>query len=153
MEISSEYHTFLFMMTSSNGNIFHITGFCAGNSPVTGEFTAQRPVTRSFDVFFDLRLNKQLSEQSWGWWFETPSGSLWRHSNVQFCTWWSSCWIISCANMIWNLYILFHLHCMTWTQISYCLVCQWYSIFYSTVHTTICCAMPLWDSNLSLNYP
>ena len=44
---------------------------CAGNSPVTGEFTAQRPVTRSFDVFFDLRLNKRLNKQSWGWWFET----------------------------------------------------------------------------------
>ena len=44
---------------------------CAGNSPVTGEFPAQRPVTRSFDVFFDLQLNKRLSKQSWGWWFET----------------------------------------------------------------------------------
>ena len=53
----------------------------AGNSPVTGEFPAQRPVTRSFDVFFDLRLIKRLSKQSWGWWFETPSSSLWRHSN------------------------------------------------------------------------
>ena len=31
---------------------------CAGNSPITGEFPAQRPVTRNFDVFFDLRLNK-----------------------------------------------------------------------------------------------
>ena len=41
----------------------------------------QRPVTRSFDVFFDLRLNKRLSKQSWGWWFETPSFPLWRHSN------------------------------------------------------------------------
>ena len=39
---------------------------CAGNSPVTGEFSAQRPVTRSFDVFFDLRLNKRLSKQQWG---------------------------------------------------------------------------------------
>ena len=55
---------------------------CAGNSPVTGEFPAQRPETRSFDVFFDLRLNKRLSKQSWGWWFETPSWSLWRHCNV-----------------------------------------------------------------------
>ena len=36
----------------------------AGNSPVTGEFPAQRPVTRSFCVFFDLRLNKRLSKQS-----------------------------------------------------------------------------------------
>ena len=43
---------------------------------------AQRPVTRSFDVFFDLRLNKRLSKQSWGWWFETPSCPLWRHCNV-----------------------------------------------------------------------
>ena len=55
---------------------------CAGNSPVTGEFPSQRPVTRSFDVFFDLRLNKRLSKQTQGWWFETPSGSLWRHCNV-----------------------------------------------------------------------
>ena len=37
---------------------------CAGNSPVTGEFPAQRPVTRGFDVFFDLRLNKRLSKES-----------------------------------------------------------------------------------------
>ena len=58
-----------------------LLALCAGNSPVTGEFPAQRPVTRSFDVFFDLRLNKQLSKQSWGWWFEMPSRSLWRHCN------------------------------------------------------------------------
>ena len=55
---------------------------CAGNSPVLGEFPAQRPVTRSFDVLFDLCLNKRLSKQSWGWWFETPSRPLWRHRNV-----------------------------------------------------------------------
>ena len=36
---------------------------------------------RSFDVFFDLRLNKRLSKQSCGWWFATPSRSLWRHCN------------------------------------------------------------------------
>ena len=55
---------------------------CAGNSPVPGEFPAQRPVTRSFDVFFDLRLNKRLSKQPWSWWFETPAWSLWRHRNA-----------------------------------------------------------------------
>ena len=54
----------------------------AGNSSVTGEFPAQRPVTRSSDVFFELCLNKRLSKQSWDWWFETPSCSLWRHRNV-----------------------------------------------------------------------
>ena len=69
------------MMTSSNGNIFALLALCAGNSPVHGEFPAQRPVTRSFDVFLDLRLNKRLSKQSWGWWFETLSWPLWRHSN------------------------------------------------------------------------
>ena len=45
----------------------------AGNSPVPGEIPAQSPVTRSFDVFFDLHLNKRLSKHSWCWWFETPS--------------------------------------------------------------------------------
>ena len=54
---------------------------CAGNSPVPDEFPTQRPVTRSFDVFFDLRPNKRLSKQSWGWWFDTPSRPLWRHRN------------------------------------------------------------------------
>ena len=53
----------------------------AGNSPVTGDFPSQRPVTRSFHVFFDLHLNKRLSKQSLGWWFETPSCSLLRHCN------------------------------------------------------------------------
>ena len=58
-----------------------LLALCAGNSPVTGEFPAQGPVTRNFDVFFDLRLNKRLSKQSGGWWFEMPSRSLWRHCN------------------------------------------------------------------------
>ena len=47
----------------------------------------QKPVTRSFDIFFDLRLNKRFIKQSWGWWFGTPSRPLWRHSNVG-----STCW-------------------------------------------------------------
>ena len=54
----------------------------AGNSPVTGEFPTQRPVTWSFDVFFNLRPNKRLSKQSWDWWFEMPSRSLLRHCNA-----------------------------------------------------------------------
>ena len=77
-----------------------LLAICAGNSPVPGEFPAQRPVTRSFDVFFDLRLNKRLSKQPWGWWFETPAWSLWRHRNEcgncfhvfpplwSGCSWW-----------------------------------------------------------------
>ena len=59
-----------------------LLAICAGNSPVACEFPTQRPVTRGFDVFFDMRLNEWLSKQSWGWWFETPSRPLWRHSNA-----------------------------------------------------------------------
>ena len=58
-----------------------LLAICTGNSPVPGEFPAQRPVTRSFDVSFDLHPNKRLSRQWWGWWFETPSCPLWRHRN------------------------------------------------------------------------
>ena len=68
-----------YMMTSSNGSISALLDICAGNSPVTGEFRAQRPRRQSFDVFFDLRLNKRWSKRSWGWWSETPSRPLWRH--------------------------------------------------------------------------
>ena len=71
------------IMTSSNGNIFRVTGH------LCGKFTGHRwipltirSVTRRFYVFFDLRLNKWLSKQSWGWWFETPSRPLWRHCNA-----------------------------------------------------------------------
>ena len=53
-----------------------LQALCAGNSPVPGEFPAERPVTRSFDILFDPCPNKRLSKQSWGWWFQTPSRSL-----------------------------------------------------------------------------
>ena len=59
-----------------------LLALCVGNSPVTGEFPSQRPVTRSLDVFFDLRLNKRLSKQSRGWWFKASSCSLSRHCNM-----------------------------------------------------------------------
>ena len=70
------------MMTSSNRNIFHILALCAGNSLVIGKFPSQKPGTRGLDIFFDLCLNKQLSKQLWGWCFEMPSHSSWRHCNV-----------------------------------------------------------------------
>ena len=58
-----------------------LLAICAGNWPLPGEFPAQRPVTQSFDVYFDLRPNKRLSKQSWGWWFVTLSCPLYRHRN------------------------------------------------------------------------
>ena len=68
------------MMISSNGNIFALLALCAGNSPVTGEFPSQRPVTRGIGVSFDLGLNKRLSKQSRRCrWFKTPSRLLWRY--------------------------------------------------------------------------
>ena len=88
------YHQY--MLTSSNGNIFSVTGhLCAefaGHRWIpaenSGEF--QRGIHRSpvnsphkgqCDIFFDLHLNKRLSKHWWGWWFETQSHPLWRLCN------------------------------------------------------------------------
>ena len=79
-----------FMMTSSNGNIFRVAGHLCGEFIGPGEFPAQRSVTRNFDVFLDLRLNKWLSKQSRRWWFETPSNSLWRHCDAMSSPIWCS---------------------------------------------------------------
>ena len=84
MRCPSSMKYWLYMMTSSNGNIFRVTGPLCGEFTGPGEFPTQRPVTRSFDVFFDLRLNKRLSKHSWGWWFETLSWSLWSHHNDEW---------------------------------------------------------------------
>ena len=54
-----------------------LLALCAGKPPVTGESPSQRPVARSFDVFFDLRLKKRLSKHSRRRWFEKPSSQLW----------------------------------------------------------------------------
>ena len=71
-------------MTSSNGNVFRVIG------PLCGEFIGHRwiPLTKAsgaelwFFLFcFYLRLNKRLSKQLWGWWFETPLSPLCRHCN------------------------------------------------------------------------
>ena len=109
---------YVWAMTSSNGNIFRVTG------PLCGEFTGhrwipQRPATQSFDVFFDLCLNKRLSRQSWGWRFETPSRSLWRHCDVftvaLSCT---AAWIV--VNIVvhidyWNLNISIEPYASGWS--------------------------------------
>ena len=73
------------MMTSSNGHFPRYWPFVR----VTGEFPAQRPVMRSFHVFLDLRSYKRLSKQWWGWWFETPSHSLWHHCNAKIPQLWN----------------------------------------------------------------
>ena len=69
------------MMTSSNGKFFRFTG------PLCGEFTGHRwiPRTKASDAELWCS-NKRLSKHSWGWWFETPSHSLWRHGNdIPYC--------------------------------------------------------------------
>ena len=80
-----------------------LLAICAGNSPVTGEFPTQRPVTQSFDVLFDLRLNKRLSKQWWGWWFEMPSCPLWCHCT--FLCAYNAVYILIFGKMyMWNLF-------------------------------------------------
>ena len=78
-----------------------LLALCEENSPVPVD-SPQRPVTRSFDVFFDLRLNKWLSKQSRRRWFETPSCPLWRHCHViQLNQHWCNCNLIQ-LNQHWN---------------------------------------------------
>ena len=82
-------------MTSSNGNIFRVTGL------LCEEFTGHRWIPRTkasdanFDIFFELRLNKQLSKQSWDWWFETPSCSLWHQCNGYETTWQHAVYLVN----------------------------------------------------------
>ena len=68
---------------SSNGNICRVTGHLCGELTGHRWIPLQRPVTRSFDVIFDLRLNKRFSLQSWGWWFEALPRPIWRQCNVK----------------------------------------------------------------------
>ena len=91
-----------------------LLAICAGNSPVPGEFPTQRPVTRSFGVYLDLRPNQRLSKQSWGWWFETASRPLWRHRNIYICLYfhpqgWAykiiQTYNIFTSNLTWYIYI------------------------------------------------
>ena len=87
-----------------------LLALCAGNSPVTGVFPSQRPVTRSFDVFLDLRLNKRSSKQLWGWRFKTPSRSLLRHViNISLHTYFHS--------NAWHLGLLSHTFWQSWTDL------------------------------------
>ena len=118
-----------YMMTSSNGNIFRVTGPLCGEFTGPGEFPTQRPVTRSFDVYFDLRLNKRLSKQPWGWWFETPSWSLWRQRNdIEF----ACSFVLPC--FVWYIYIIdshfIHvIHLITFSRVCFNGICfsqfQW----------------------------
>ena len=82
------------MMPSSNGNVFRVT------DPLCREFTGHRwiPRTKVSDAelwwFLWYAPHKRSSKQSWGWWFETPSGSLWRHCNVYHA--WYTCSCLPC---------------------------------------------------------
>ena len=74
-----------------------LPALCERNPPVTGRFPSQRPVTRSFDIFFDLRLNKRLSKQSKLRWFEI--------------------WVVIVGNQTWHLPTIFtRRHINKWTQ-------------------------------------
>ena len=73
-------HVITVTMTSSNEKFFPVTGPLCGVFTGTGEFPPQRPVTRSFEVFFYLQ--QWLSKRLRRWRFETPSRSLWRHCAI-----------------------------------------------------------------------
>ena len=74
---------------------FCVIGLLWGESTGQRWFLSQRPVTRNFDVFFDVRLNQRLSKQSRRRWFDTLSCSLWRH-----CNWGDTKWSLQDMSII-----------------------------------------------------
>ena len=62
-------------------------------SPVNSPHKGQWSEALMFSLI--CALNKRLSKQPWGWWFETQSRSLWRHCNDVYCMGFTVC--ISCA--------------------------------------------------------
>ena len=95
------------MMTSSNGNIFRVTGPLCGEFTGPGEFPAQRPVTQSFDVFF------QMSD----WVNNRQAGDLRRHrghydvsvmTSQEICT--RHAWLAYCCDLQWSCTGIFHPH-------------------------------------------
>ena len=99
---------------------------CAGNSPVTGELSSQRPVTRSFDVLFDLSQNKRLSKQSRRRWFKTPLRSLWYHCNdtclchqVNYCYRVTNCFVSMPKLLARHRLVLFGYICKLYRQIDW----------------------------------
>ena len=99
---------------------------CAGNSPSPVNSPHKRPVTRSFDIFLHLRLNNQLSKQSWGWWFETPPHSLWRHCNDLAAPNWI--WYFFATSLVTHsIFVIFLGHggcCLLF--VFFLLVCIWF---------------------------
>ena len=84
-KVSHTTSAYFSMMTSSHGNIFRVTGHLCGEFNGPGEFPTNKGQWRgALMFFFDLRLNKRLSKQPWGWWYEALSRPLWRHRNATF---------------------------------------------------------------------
>ena len=124
-----------------------LLALCAGNSPLPGEFPSKKPVTRSFDVFFDPCLNKRLSKQLLCWWFETPSCSLWRHCNAYLRLVLS--FIVSCLpfTAIWHLLVAMTAYQACVLLCFYNSLTGWLPEYHGSLH--------LWPSNdwLKLGVP
>ena len=90
-----------------------LLAICAGNSPVPGEFPPQRPVTRSFDVYFDLRPDKRLSKQSL---VNSPQKGRWRGAfTISLICTWTNGWVsnreagdLSCHRAPYDVIVMIH---------------------------------------------
>ena len=114
------------MMTSSNGNIFFVTGYSCG------EFTGDRwfPRTKASDaeLWYFLSLNQWLSKQSRRWRFQMPSRSLWRHCNVNTNPWTSRSlmlrWPNFKRNRVWHVLLDLHQEALVFIAHSARTVCD-----------------------------
>ena len=92
---------------------FRVTGLCAGNSPVIGEFPAQRPVTRSLYVFFDLHRNEN-------WVNNGEAGDLRRHhAHYDVILMSKICPIITARETCLNFLLVIRMSCLTISKTFY----------------------------------
>ena len=98
-------------MTSLNGDIFRVAVILCGELKDPRWIPLTKPMTRRFDVFFDLCLNKRVNKQSRRWWFETQSRPLWRHCNANpILIWWGihMLLILMCRSINYIVHALVH---------------------------------------------
>ena len=108
---------------------------CAGNSPVTGEFPSQRPVTRSFAVLFDLSLNKRLRKNR-------DAGDLrplWRHCNSKENRWYNTGMFRTHCHYYWHWPVEQHRNCCrSFYSLSHNFAKQSYSVIVGKCQTKLC---------------
>ena len=134
------------MKTSGHPNAFHIIGPLWGES--TGHqmvFIHKRPLMQSFDVFFDVGMEKLLNKQSSCQWSKTPMMLMWHHCYVILewnkmlsCNWDENAfWQFVIQSLNWNMKVFF-IYNISFFVIQHLNWVLWISMFSFSYHIQYC---------------